>query len=100
MKKLQSTAAVLLGAAEYLRDRGWCQGTMADINGRVCLLGALAQSSIGVDRSVREDAEFTVACQLGFDSATPFWKITRWNDERGRTRDEVIAVLERAAGVV
>lgn len=96
-----STAATLLAAANYLRTHGWTQGCNSDHDGRVCLLGAIVQSSTGDNGDAAIEA---VAAELGVSVSTDcstfdVRSIAVWNDAEGRTTAEVVDVLERAAGV-
>lgn len=70
-------------AARYIAEHGWTQGRMYAPDGSVCLTGGLLK-----------------ACQPGdahlLVQVYRFWGITEdWNDEDGRTKDEVLAVLDR-----
>lgn len=101
-------AEALEAAADHIQ-RGWCQGLYGDGEGRVCLGGAVAvQCGRTVDRSylephgwrivdgvtVRTVANDRANKALGYLSmAQP----ERWNDEAGRTKDEVVRALRVAA---
>jgi hypothetical protein len=75
----------LLDAAQYIREHGWCQRTIRDEEGRVCLIGAL-QSVEGWENSVAPTMlRRIISC------------IPSWNNAPGRTKEEVIAALEGAA---
>lgn len=41
----KSVGQVLRDAAEVIRQDGWCQGSIRDMKGQVCLLGALAKAA-------------------------------------------------------
>lgn len=80
---------VLLGAAEVIAERGWCQGRYLDSSGAVCIEGSLRRAAqpshdhlfeacLAVDRNVGRD-------------------IVAWNDAPGRTAEEVIAKLREVA---
>lgn len=81
---VQSDAAA---TARYIRRHGWIQGRMKDGKGRVCLLGAISEVTNVVDpRYIRlRDAVLAELQSL---------PITVWNDSPGRTKDEVLAVLD------
>ncbi|MDF3280450.1 hypothetical protein [Gordonia sp. N1V] len=69
-------------AADYIREHGWTQGTEQDADGHVCLTGALRLCS-----PVPGD---------GYIAREVFRRRHRaevWNDEHGRTSDEVITYL-------
>jgi hypothetical protein len=83
--KLEPWRQNLLDAAQYIREHGWIQKAVKDSEGRVCLIGAL--QAVGgwhnsdAPRRLRE----IVSC------------IPEWNNADGRTKEEVIAVLEKTA---
>lgn len=69
-------------AADYIREHGWTQGTEQDVDGHVCLTGALRLCS-----PIPGD---------GYIAREVFRRRQRaegWNDEHGRTSDEVITYL-------
>ena len=69
-------------AADYIREHGWTQGTEQDDDGHVCLTGALRLCS-----PIPGD---------GYIAREVFRRRQRaegWNDEHGRTSDEVITYL-------
>lgn len=78
---------VLLNAAQYIRDHGWCQHVTRDRQGRVCLSGALYRNA--------EEPDYTNAAYAVY--ALIKENLAEWNDTPGRTEQEVIAVLEKAA---
>jgi hypothetical protein len=91
-------AADLRAAAEVLERDGWTQGVYHDLeSGCRCAQGALdsiygAHEAEGsYDQAVEEAANDHLAAVIG----TP--RIISWNDEPGRTADEVIAALRAAA---
>lgn len=73
----------LAKAAGYITDHGWTQGEYSTGDGKVCLHGAV-RSCVPVDG----DTEIirAVLRNKGFSED--------WNDEPGRTADEVIQVLQ------
>ncbi|MDP9145933.1 MAG: hypothetical protein M3N43_14790 [Actinomycetota bacterium] len=78
---------MLRHAARIIEERGWCQTTMEDRAGRVCLLGGIVKS-VGYQELGRAAHQFVMG-QIG--SAINF------NDTHGRTAAEVIAALRAAA---
>jgi hypothetical protein len=78
---------VLLNAAQYIRDHGWCQHVASDGQGRVCLTGALYHNARGLDYM---DATYAIYALIKTS-------LKEWNDTPGRAEQEVIAVLEKAA---
>ena len=77
---------VLLIAADYIEQHGWCQGGWTD-GERVCALQAIRlQDSLYGSNAQNKLRDF-----LGRDVAT-------WNDRKGRTQQEVTATLRACAG--
>lgn len=94
----------LLRAAEIIRTRGWCQGTLFDINGAVCTLGAIQiarrDANGGFYYEMPEYARVTeyVRENGGHVSGNEgLHYVARWNDMPGRTADDVINALTQAA---
>jgi hypothetical protein len=81
-------------AAEILRERGWCQGQYVCDDGSCCLLGAVLTAE---DPDAPVDRPWPRWMQDYWDAAVPRGLPATWNDEPGRTADEVIALLERLA---
>jgi hypothetical protein len=87
----------LFDAADFLASGEWCQGYSVDNWGRMCLLGAINtapqtwRTPMGLrDSEVRSHAQQKMSkflCMLAH----------RWNDEPGRTKEEVIAALRACA---
>jgi hypothetical protein len=87
--ELDETGKVLMRAAEIVRERGWCQLDYEDDQGRVCAAGALYAAS-GDEWPYVAMGRRRLAASLGRAVET-------WNDVPGRTKEEVIEALERAA---
>ena len=79
----------LLAAAQYIRHYGWCQEQTIAENGAVCLVGAVHFCG---DEKEYPNTELE---KLGIALGTPW--IADWNDDPSRTKEEVIAVLEKVA---
>jgi hypothetical protein len=103
-------AQVLRAAAGIIRERGWIQGTFGDVYSadaekprRVCMFGAcnvvVYGDPTGMPGCQAEEAVWPFLRDAIGTDRRDFWYGTQWNDKRGRTVDEVIAVLERAAGL-
>lgn len=90
-------AADLRAAAEVLRRDGWTQGDLVDKDGCRCVLGAIDRAAWerlderSVDDDLVQEMWTAVAKIIGTNA------IVKWNDDPGRTADEVIAALEAAA---
>ena len=91
---------VMLDAADYIEEHGWCQGRLMSIDGRVCAVGALHQV---VGWPCMTPAAVEATTQLCCDATNHFMWVNRivdipkWNDWPGRMPEEVIAAFRRAA---
>ncbi len=112
------TPPVLLRrAADVITERGWLQRDFISHSGQVCLVGAMRLAAAGHagidpdkvfaaahgDREVWPE-ENRYALKHTFDESVRLVAarvggklIHEWNDEPGRTSDEVVALLRRAA---
>ena len=93
-------------AANYIREHGWCQKNFELPGGQCCALGARNAVVFGkcdpwdldpTPEQCREATEMRIAfmSEAGID---PYLSdITTWNDEPGRTKEEVLAVFDRIA---
>jgi hypothetical protein len=92
-----TTVEILDGAIRAIEERGHAQGAYQEDDGRVCLKGALR---IGAGAN----AMTTYPDQLNFHQAQThvlsliygYCTIPGWNDEEGRTADEVLHLLKAA----
>ena len=85
------TTEVIFGAIERLERWGWCQGRT--INGTErCVFGAIRTAASGNEKLMKA-ALWRVADAN--PEITPVG-IAYWNDEPGRTKDQVIEALRRA----
>jgi hypothetical protein len=81
--KTNAVSSQLLAAADLLRERGWCQNQFMDDDGRICLMSALS--------IVPASARVIMMVHLVTNDATA------WNDMEGRTKDDVLNLLEGLA---
>jgi hypothetical protein len=81
--RTNEVSSQLLAAADLLRERGWCQNQYIDDEGRICLMSALSlvPASVRVLVMVHHATNGT----------------TTWNDIPGRTKDDVLDLLEGLA---
>lgn len=85
---------VLKDAAAYIEKHGWCQTEYQDIQGRVCMMGAIGMVVAGTpdawDTHHRsgELVAAVEACHARTGTGIPWY-----NDAPGRTKDEVLRVL-------
>ena len=109
------TSEILRGAAAVIREKGWTRKVLTNQAGEVCALGAINTIVHGYaeypyawtrDRSRdniywrdMEDAAEAVARRLGIDpeQSSSINGVVHWNNEYGRTADEVIDIFESTA---
>jgi hypothetical protein len=84
---------------------GWAQGTIASrkFRGSLCLSEAVNKTELAERYRKGDggmwDAHIALCNVLGLDAADPMTSIIDWNDARHRTRDDVMAALDRAIEV-
>lgn len=92
IKRVHAEAAVMLkDAREHLQRVGWTRGTARNASGQVCLSRAL-QDVDGTKHGVAVDAEarrIVLSLAMGGRGSIP-----TWNDQAGRTKEEVMTLLE------
>lgn len=87
------TSQILRLARQEIEIRGWTQGTREDpVTGAVCLGGALFQ----VYFNGASQDEVGAACDVLKEACLPWIHPTCWNDAPGRTKADVLALLDRA----
>lgn len=99
--KLEPWRQALLKAAEIVRERGLCQGQMVDKQQRVCAMGAMSIAMSGLCdhrwMNLYIMATNAVIEELARRKQINLGGIPDWNDQPGRTKEEVIDVLTAAA---
>lgn len=96
----------LIAAAMLIERDGWCQGKAMSADGRRCITGAIYM--VGRRESAflspdyfkfRAEGDLAMAWLDRWldDRWSGFAGIVGWNDETGRTKEEVLALLELAA---
>lgn len=88
VKVLESWRQLLLDAAGYIREHGWCQ-KMARVGERACVMQAMFE--VSRDPDARREGIERVKRAVGELS------LSIWNDRPVRTKEEVIATLEKVA---
>ncbi len=90
---------ILRRAADVLDDARWIQGMPTDRAGGYCLLGAISLVAYGRMCSFgpKSNARRAVEAVSRYIGEPPDFRIWVWNDEPGRTKQEVIATLRAAA---
>lgn len=91
-KIVDADGEVLRRAADIIERRGWCQNDYQD-GAAVCILGALRLAITG-NTDNHSDRVHNPAERLAKNLGQAPWV---WNDEPGRTKEEVIAALRSAA---
>lgn len=97
LSKTPAAATILFRAAEILRTEGWRQGDLGFEGDPHCLFGAICQAALE-----QTPGEYAWAYEA-FTSHSPFRSAlagTVWNDEPGRTAEEVISLLESVAAQI
>jgi hypothetical protein len=101
---IPTPASLLNRAADILDERGWFQGNYMSPDGCVCALGSLhlaANELVGAPNraTFATGPEFEAALDriYGALQSDSMDSIADWNDSEGRTKDEVQAMLRRAA---
>ena len=88
--ELNETGKVLLRARDILLERGWVQGVSGAPGGPRCVGGAMSEASDS-GHAVETFTRFVTSVGIRLGGVAP------WNDAPGRTREEVVLALERAA---
>jgi len=81
-------------AAEVIETRGWHRGSYIGQNGAVCMLGALHIAAFG--NAVGCDLTNSLEARIAFNEAKEsigLKSIPKWNDRKGRTKNQVIERL-------
>lgn len=100
---MSAVPSILRAAADDIVRLGWCQFTYRDESGCLCGMGAVI-TACGVDpygqggRSYPygSNARLVDACR-GYLTEWLGGPFASWNDEPGRTQDQVVAALRQAA---
>ena len=88
---------VLRKAADYIDEHGWAQGHWDCETGCVCADGAIIQVA-GEEHSSQATTAFDVASDVAkMRSSGTCYSIISWNDQPGRTKEEVTRLLRDAA---
>lgn len=99
-------SAAVSGAIEILQTRGWCQSVYENMDGACCLMGAINTSIFGNSEAKVENPDFEkglvkhqilglVRHEVNVESALVKAGAISFNDTPGRTKEEVVAVLDR-----
>ena len=85
----------LRAARAYLVEHGWCQNESMNDKGQVCIDGAM-QYSIGDTCSDVTGARYAATADSVYHALNYVGGYINWNDQEGRTQDEVLALFDRA----
>ena len=91
----QSAIVAELEAVRARIERGWCQGYYGDAAGNVCLLGAIRERKYRYNGLV---GHLAAAIEGGMPHDR-MWRsptVMGFNDAPGRTKEEVLALIDRA----
>ena len=98
--------ARLKQAAQLLRAKGWTQSEEVNEEGAMCAIGAWRAAGDGMaalrllaKRVCAVSGREVCSCELcrkdvGVERGALCNVVTRWNDERGRTKRQVLAVFD------
>ena len=86
---MSNVSGVLSEAAELIRRHGWVQRKSGSIGEGFCLIGAVI--------NVTRDKHQCFLANEALIRASGTISIVTWNDTEGRTKEEVLELLERAA---
>lgn len=89
---LTGVVADLVAGRDYIKRNGWCQHQSRD-GMRVCALGGLLE--VTPDNARQDAACVALARALRASLGQPR-EVAGWNDEPGRTIDDVLALYDLA----
>jgi len=106
--------ALLKRAADIITERGWTQGKYVSKDGCVCALGSVrlaAAEAAHIVADIEEDPQDYFmrtrlpddirkawnAAETTLEGLSPYCNVVLWNDEAGRSAEEVQSLLRRAA---
>lgn len=92
-----------LRAAEIIEEKGWCQHAYVGMFGEVCLSEAFKRATAELNPSstfqfVSELTKVEMEFARHINSASG--STPRWNDQPGRTKENVLAKLREVAELV
>lgn len=95
--ELDEASLLLLKTAGVIEERGWCQNSYGDKQGRLCILGAMRvalklplRDFCGAIPPAGDEAMDRLSRHIGN-------RPHKWNDAQGRTQAEVVAKLRAVA---
>lgn len=85
---------VLDGAAKAIEEQGWCQHMMQNAEGNLCLMGGLLHGARQTQCPGFYEAAQAVEDQVKQQTGASL--VALWNDEPGRSVEDVLLLLKRA----
>lgn len=87
--------------ARSILSRGWCQHSLVDLSESHCLLGSLLFARRNVPLSHINNWHLAVrfiesVIHYSDKQETMYNSIVSWNDKRGRTKEEVLELMDEA----
>lgn len=97
----KNSTDILYRAAEVLGEAGWCQGQARNREGQFCAIGAIREAAVEIV-GTRDSWSETLAIgrmseRVRKEVGSPLYSIPRWNDEEGRSAEDVILAMKRTA---
>lgn len=89
--QLNRTVQLLLSAKSRLEKDGWCQCELHADSGAHCLWGSFEFKDREEMIEINHILEHTIRLKSGFRFDVP-----QWNDASNRTKEEVLALLDKA----
>lgn len=95
------TRQVLMRAADYIEQHGWQQHSFGTRNGPVCMIGACNTVVTGYPwQPWSEDGNRAAISATIVLADYMRGNVPDWNDEPGRTQDQVTRKLREVAGLL
>lgn len=104
-EELDEASKLLLRAAALIEKHGWCQNYLISPEGKLCFAGAMKVAAYGIPFPSRPGA-IQPTMEMAWDRfekavGVKWGRASKWNDEPGRTKDEVVAKIRSVAlGIV
>jgi len=100
----RTPADILREAKRLIEEKGWTQGTYArdsrgeacDWNGATALCFCAEGAMFAAAEALRADAGAECAAGFLIEQVTPAPSIVAYNDQPGRSREDVIAIFDKA----
>jgi hypothetical protein len=93
--ELDKAGKVLLEAAEYMEQHGWCRDEFFDDTGAVCLLGAIRRRQPRY--SLGGNSPPALRLQNRIYEKVGGYLVATWNDEHCESKEQAVTLLRSAA---